>query len=84
MRRPRGLLPDEAELWGRVARTVTPLRRVSRKLAETDPLLSAPSEPAPAPKPTAKVKGRVPPPPPPPVGAPERQRPLDRHGLDGS
>lgn len=84
MRRPRGLLPDEAELWGRVARTVTPLRRVSRKLAETDPLLSTPLEPAPAPKPAAKVKGRVPPPPPPPVAAPERQRPLDRHGLDGS
>lgn len=84
MRRPRGLLPDEAELWGRVARTVTPLRRVSRKLAETDPVMAAPLEPAPAPKPAAKVKGRVPPPPPPPVAAPERQRPLDRHGLDGS
>ncbi|TXH15453.1 MAG: DNA mismatch repair protein MutS [Gammaproteobacteria bacterium] len=84
MRRPRGLLPDEAELWGRVARTVTPLRRVSRKLAEIDPVMAAPLEPAPAPKPAAKVKGRVPPPPPPPVAAPERQRPLDRHGLDGS
>lgn len=84
MRRPRGLLPDEAELWGQVARTITPLRRVSRKLAETDPLLSAPLEPVPAPKPAARVKGRVPPPPPPPVAAPERQRPLDRHGLDGS
>lgn len=84
MRRPRGLLPDEAELWGRVARTVTPLRRVSRKLAEIDPVMAAPLEPAPAPKPAAKVKGRVPPPPQPPVAAPERQRPLDRHGLDGS
>lgn len=84
MRRPRGLLPDEAELWGRVARTVTPLRRVSRKLAEIDPVMAAPLEPAPAPKPATKVKGRVPPPPPPPVAAPERQRPLDRHGLDGS
>lgn len=84
MRRPRGLLPDEAELWGRVARTVTPLRRVSRKLAETDPVMAAPLEPAPAPKPAARVQGRVPPPPPPPVAAPERQRPLDRHGLDGS
>ena len=84
MRRPRGLLPDEAELWGRVARTVTPLRRVSRKLAEIDPVMAAPLEPAPAPKPAAKVKGRVPPPPPPPAAAPERQRPLDRHGLDGS
>lgn len=85
MRRPRGLLPDEAELWGRVARTVTPLRRVSRKLAETDPVMAAPLEPVPAPKPAAKVKGRVPPPlPTPPVAPPERQRPLDRHGLDGS
>lgn len=83
MRRPRGLLPDEAELWDRVARTVTPLRRVSRKLAEAD----LPVVPPPAviePPVPAKRKGRVPPPPPP-VAAPEvHKRPLDRHGLDGS
>ena len=85
MRRPRGLLPDEAELWGRVARTVTPLRRVARKLAESDPVSPAPVEPPPAPRLPTKLKGRVPPPPPPPpVVAEERKRPLDRHGLDGS
>lgn len=82
-RRSRGLLPDEAELWDRVARTVTPLRRISRKVAETD------LAPLPAPvvvAPPAKRKGRVPPlPAPPPVGVPEeRKRPLDRHGLDGT
>ena len=84
MRRPRGLLPDEAELWDRVARTVTPLRRISRKTAEADPGLPEPVEPAP-PRPLTKAKGRIPPPLPPAVApAEERRRPLDRHGLDGS
>lgn len=84
MRRPRGLLPDEAELWDRVARTVTPLRRISRRAAEAEPVLPEPVEPAP-PRPVTKAKGRVPPPLPPPVAAAEeRRRPLDRHGLDGT
>lgn len=82
-RRARGLLPDEAELWDRVARTVTPLRRISRKVAEADP---APTVVPVAVAPPAKRKGRVPPPlTPAPVAVPEeRKRPLDRHGLDGS
>lgn len=82
-RRARGLLPDEAELWDRVARTVTPLRRISRKVAEADP---APIVPPVAVAPPAKRKGRVPPPPTPaPVAVTEeRKRPLDRHGLDGT
>lgn len=82
-RRARGLLPDEAELWDRVARTVTPLRRISRKVAEADP---EPTVPPVSVAPPAKRKGRVPPPPAPaPVAVPEeRKRPLDRHGLDGT
>lgn len=83
MRRPRGLLPDEAELWDRVARTVTPLRRVSRKMAEADPPVIPPPAAVEPPAPL-KRKGRVPPPPPP-VSPPEvHKRPLDRHGLDGT
>lgn len=82
-RRARGLLPDEAELWDRVARTVTPLRRISRKAAEADP---APPVAAALVAALVKRKGRVPPPAPPPApaAADERKRPLDRHGLDGS
>lgn len=84
-RRSRGLLPDEAELWDRVARTVTPLRRISRKVAEADPAppVAAVAVAVAAP---VKRKGRVPPPPPPPAvaAAEERKRPLDRHGLDGT
>ena len=82
-RRARGLLPDEAELWDRVARTVTPLRRISRKVAEAEP---APPVAPVAIAPPPKRKGRVPSPPAPaPVAAPEeRKRPLDRHGLDGT
>ena len=82
MRRPRGLMPDEAELWDRVARTVTPLRRVSRKIAEADPAVIPPVAVEPPAPP--KRKGRVPPPPPP-ANTPEvHKRPLDRHGLDGT
>lgn len=82
-RRARGLLPDEAELWDRVARTVTPLRRISRKAAEADPAPPVAAALVAAP---VKRKGRVPPPAPPPApaAADERKRPLDRHGLDGS
>jgi DNA-nicking Smr family endonuclease len=82
-RRARGLQPDEAELWDRVARTVTPLRRISRKLAEADPAPPLAALGAPQP---LKRKGRVPlpPSPQPVVAAEERKRPLDRHGLDGS
>lgn len=81
-RRTRALLPDEAELWDRVARTVTPLRRIPRKVAETDPAaLVTPAAVAPS----RKHKGRVPPPAQATVVAlEERKRPLDRHGLDGT
>jgi len=84
MRRPpRGLTPEEAELWARVAATVKPLRS-----APTPPSLSPPAMPAtaaaPAPVPPPRVRGRVPLlPEPRPAPAPPT-RPLDRHGLDAS
>lgn len=81
-RRTRGLLPDELELWDRVARTVTPLRRIPRKAAETDPAALVAPVALVSPK---KRTGRVPQPPRPTVAVPEeRKRPLDRHGLDGT
>jgi len=86
MRRPpRGLSPEEAALWARVAATVTPLDPPRTGEEAHAPggdgqgaqaLAKAPPRP--------RVKGRVPPPlppvPPPPVPA----RALDRHGLDAS
>ncbi|MBU6268809.1 MAG: Smr/MutS family protein [Sphingomonadales bacterium] len=79
--RGRGLSPDEAELWERVARTVRPLeprRAILRKVA--DPVAVA----APPPLPLKRVKGRVPPAPPAPPPPPAAPRPLDRHGLDST
>ncbi len=88
MRRPRRLSPQEAELWARVARTVTPI----------DPPRNGEGD-----HPAGMVEGQVPHDVPstgrkkPPVplhqasaGSPLRSgeerkvRPLDRHGLDGS
>lgn len=81
MRRPRGLSRDEAELWGRVARTVKPLR-AQPKAVVVDPVDVRPA----APKSRLEMTSAVPPAPPP---TPARRhdappRPLDRHGLDGS
>jgi len=79
--RGRGLSPDEAELWDRVARTVRPLeprRVISRKAVE------AAATTAPMPLPPKRVKGRVPPPLPAPPPAPAAPRALDRHGLDST
>lgn len=82
MRRPRSLSPDEAEIWARVARTITPLHpRKTPKPAAAD-AIAAPA--APAPPAARKVKGRVQPPPPPPPTAPASPRPLDHQGLDAS
>ncbi|WP_296677032.1 Smr/MutS family protein [Novosphingobium sp.] len=83
MRPPRGLSPDEADLWSRVARTVKPLPRVERP---------APSRAAPAPtsmpvQPQPQPKRPKAPPAPPaarPVQPRPTLRPLDRHGLDTS
>ncbi len=83
MRRPRGLLPDEAELWSRVARTVRPL-------GSKNPPRAAPGEVAVAKRLTAGPLHHSPaangPPPRDRHGEDlkAKHRPLDRHGLDGS
>jgi DNA-nicking Smr family endonuclease len=54
-KRPRGLTSVEAELWARVARTVTPIEReVSRPTAQA----AAPA--ALLPPPAKRIKGRIP------------------------
>lgn len=79
MRTPRRLSAAEAELWARVAATVSPIdpARAAR------PVPPAPvAVPTPAPDPVKRPKGRVPPPPPPPAPAPPPPRRIDAHGLD--
>jgi DNA-nicking Smr family endonuclease len=84
MRPPRGLSPDEAALWRRVAETVTPLHPPKPKPPPTP--VAAPPIAAPVPAPMVrKIKGRVPPPrvaPTPAAAAP--QRPLAADGLDAT
>jgi DNA-nicking Smr family endonuclease len=79
MRAPRGLSPDEAALWARVAATIVPLNPIRK----AKPVLAEPAATH-APTQPKAVKGRVPaplpaPPPPSPVA-----RPLQSHGLDAS
>jgi DNA-nicking Smr family endonuclease len=77
MRSPRGLSPEEAALWSRVAATIKPIR--PRAAARTEPVVIAgmpvPKQPG--------VKGREPPPLAPVTAPVAAARPLDRHGLDG-
>lgn len=84
-RPPRGLSPDEAALWARVAETVQPLH----PLRPVKPVVAPPApaaKPTPAPRqnaaavrsPTATARPAAPAPKPP------SARPLDRHGLDTS
>ena len=86
MRRPRGLSPEEAALWARLAATVRPIgRRVAGAAAPAAVPVAAPE----APPATKTVKGRVPAPLAPPLApalAPALARPraLDQHGLDTS
>lgn len=80
---PRGLSPDEAALWRRIAATVTPLHP---KPPSPLPPASGPGDrsveaPSPPPK---RVKGRVPPPRPEPTPAATPVRPLTSGGLDSS
>jgi len=85
---PRGLSPEEAALWRRVAATVTPLhpKPVVAPLPPAGGAGGGPVEapPAPSPTPPKRIKGRVPPPRPvpPPVAAPTR--PLTANGLDST
>lgn len=82
MRAPRGLSPDEAELWQKVAATITPIHPVRPKAIAADVLVTAAPVPAPPPK---RVKGRVPAPLPVPAASPvAAKRPLEAHGLDSS
>ena len=76
---PRGLSPDEAALWRRVAATVTPMHP---KRAVTAPATKT-SEELPPP-PAKRVKGRVPPPRPEPEPIVATKRPLTTGGLDSS
>lgn len=74
---PRLLSPEERALWQKLARTVTPLRRLRLKPvpAETPEIIEIPAR-------TAKVKGRVPPERTPPPAAILRPAPVPV--LDGS
>lgn len=85
MRSPRGLSPEEAELWRKVAQTVTPL--YPERKAPLPAAGGTAEGPAPAPPPPPKrIKGRVPAPRPvaPPTPTPTPTRPLTSHGLDSS
>ena len=80
MRPPGGLTREEAQLWRRLAATVTPLHP-----PVPIPVPALPKAlPVAPPKPAPRVRGRVPlplPAPPPPVARPA---PLNAQGLDGS
>ena len=80
MRPPGGLTREEAQLWRRLAATVTPLHP-----PVPIPVPALPKAvPVVPPKPAPRVRGRVPlplPAPPPPVARPA---PLNAQGLDGS
>ena len=84
---PRGLTPEEAALWARVAATVRPLRHPPRngegdqeKQGEGAPSFIHSQTKSPSPKVLGRTPAALPPPPP----RPAAPRPLDRHGLDSS
>lgn len=83
MRPPRGLSPQEAELWSRVAATVKPLRPAAAPVAPALPLAPVPPPP-PAKRPPRTAARPGPEPAPRAAPAARPVRPLDRHGLDGS
>lgn len=83
MRAPRGLSPQEAELWSRVAATVKPLRPRPLASAAVDPVPVAPPPP-PGKRPPRAAQAVLADLPPKAVQQPRPVRPLDRHGLDGS
>ncbi len=81
-RPPRGLSPDEAALWARVAETVQPLH----PLRPVKPVVAPPApaaKPTPAPRQNAAAV-RSPTATAAPAPKPPSARPLDRHGLDTS
>ena len=82
MRSPRGLSLEEAELWRKVAQTVTPLHPERKAPPVPAPMAEPAAPPTPPPR---RIKGRVPPPlrpvAPPPAAT---TRPPTAHGLDSS
>lgn len=62
MKVPRGLSPEDAALWARVASSVTPFKDRLRMAARLSKLPVEPIIPPAPPVPVKKVKGRVPPP----------------------
>ncbi|MEL0252748.1 MAG: DNA mismatch repair protein MutS, partial [Novosphingobium sp.] len=80
-RAPRGLSAEEAELWNRVAATITPLHPPRPNAKQV--VAAVTTAPTP-PLPVRRVKGRVPPPPAPPPPPRPVARPLESHGLDSS
>lgn len=82
MRPPRGLTPEEAELWKRVAATVTPMR--GRRAPAAKIASSAPDAPVPPPPPASRPRrGRPAPPPAAPAPVKPAVRPLADRTLDG-
>ncbi len=81
---PRGLSPDEAALWRRVAATVTPMHpKPASPLPPVEGAAGGHVETAPPPPPK-RVKGRIPPPRPEPTPVAAPVRPLTTGGLDSS
>jgi DNA-nicking Smr family endonuclease len=78
MRPPVGLTPEEAQMWRRLAATVTPLHPPAPVTALPKSVQVEPPRPAP------RVRGRVPLPLPAPPPPPTRAAPLSAKGLDGS
>lgn len=82
---PRGLSPEEATLWRRVAATVTPLhpKPIAPSLVPPAAGVGA-GPPGPPPPPTKRIKGRVPLPIPVPTPVATPKRPLTTNGLDST
>jgi DNA-nicking Smr family endonuclease len=78
VRLPRGLTPDEAALWRRIAATVTPLRP---ERAAAAPVVIAAPPPTQSPK---RIKARVPAPLPPPSPPARPAHTFAAGGLDAS
>jgi len=84
-RPPRGLTPEEAELWARVAATVKPMHKILPTRGEVAARSAdGGGVPPRLPPPPKRLKGRIPPPPPPAPPRATPPRPLDSHGLDSS